>query len=136
MSSYVTAPRGRGFAESVDICLRKYVDFEGRAPRSEYWFWVLFCVCCSLVITFAFGMFDVLTGTRTLGHLARFGFSALIFLPSLAVSVRRLHDTDRTGLWYLLIFLPLIGGLILLIWYCMPGTYGFNRFGPDPINRA
>ena len=56
-----------------------------------------------------------------------------LFLPGLAVSIRRLHDRDKSGWWVLLAFIPLIGAIILLIWFIMRGTQGPNRFGPDPL---
>ena len=55
-----------------------------------------------------------------------------LFLPGIAVSIRRLHDLDRTG-WWLLLILTIIGGIVLLAWFCMRGTVGPNRFGPDPL---
>jgi uncharacterized membrane protein YhaH (DUF805 family) len=60
----------------------------------------------------------------------------VLFLPTLAVSIRRLHDLDHGGWWFLLIFIPLIGGIWLLVWFCMRGTVGPNRFGPDPLDAA
>jgi len=55
-------------------------------------------------------------------------------LPSIAVGVRRLHDLDKSAWWYLLLLLPLIGAVVLLVWFCMPGTAGRNRFGADPLS--
>ncbi len=60
-------------------------------------------------------------------------FGLATFLPSIAIGVRRLHDLDRSGWWLLLVFIPLIGAIVLLIWYCAKGTAGPNRFGPDPL---
>jgi uncharacterized membrane protein YhaH (DUF805 family) len=60
-------------------------------------------------------------------------FGLVTFIPTVSVAIRRLHDSDRTGWWYLLIFVPLIGWIILLIWYVTKGTDGPNRFGPDPL---
>ena len=91
------------FGESIRICFSKYADFEGRASRSEYWWWFLFTVLGSL----ATGIVN-----ETLSAL----FSLGILLPSLAVGARRLHDVDLSG-WYLLLWLvPLIGWIVLFAW--------------------
>ena len=119
-----------GFTQAVKTCLGKYADFRGRAQRSEYWYFVLaYALLLAVVgvITFGLGggrmIFPVL-GLVLLG----------IFLPSLAAQVRRLHDTNASGWWILLAFIPYLGGLIMLVWFCIPGTKGENRFGPDPLN--
>lgn len=120
-----------GFAEAIASGFRNYVGFSGRAARSEYWYWVLFVVLLSivtLVIDMAiFGYTD--SGIYPLNAIA----TLATFLPGLAVSVRRLHDIDRTGWWLLLILIPLIGGIILIVWACLRGTVGPNRFGSDPL---
>jgi uncharacterized membrane protein YhaH (DUF805 family) len=74
-------------------------------------------------------MFGIRDGVSPISSLV----SLALFLPGLAVSVRRLHDTDRSGWWVLLFLIPLIGAIVLLIWYCSRGTPGGNRFGPDPL---
>jgi uncharacterized membrane protein YhaH (DUF805 family) len=116
------------FTQAIASGFQNYVNFSGRAPRSEYWFWTLFTVLVSiaaLLIDLAlFGDMDV----SPLNSIVSLG----LFLPSLAVAIRRLHDLDRTGWWFLLIF-TVIGGIVLLVWYCMRGTIGPNRFGPDPL---
>jgi uncharacterized membrane protein YhaH (DUF805 family) len=117
-----------GFGEAISSGFRNYVNFSGRAPRSEYWFWSLFTSLVSL----AAGIFDLAiaagTGFSPFSTIAGLG----LILPGIAVSVRRLHDLDRTGWWLLLIFTG-IGGILLLIWDCMKGTDGPNRFGSDPV---
>jgi uncharacterized membrane protein YhaH (DUF805 family) len=60
-------------------------------------------------------------------------FSLAVLLPGIAVAARRLHDVDRTGWWLLLAFIPVVGLIVLLIWFCTKGTDGSNRFGPDPL---
>jgi uncharacterized membrane protein YhaH (DUF805 family) len=110
-----------GFQEAVSTCFSKYVDFEGRASRPEYWFWVLFVFVVGLVLRLigllAFGGF-VLSG---LFHLA-------VLLPGLAVAARRLHDVDRSGWFLLLAFIPIVGWLVLLYFMVQPGTPGPNRY--------
>ncbi len=117
------------FTEAIASGFRNYVNFTGRAARSEFWYWVLFAILASI----AAGLIDLglfpgsqISPINTLVGLA-------LFLPGLAVSVRRLHDLDRSGWWVLLIFIPLIGLIVLIIWNCMRGTPGPNRFGPDPL---
>ncbi|MBI1407067.1 MAG: DUF805 domain-containing protein [Caulobacter sp.] len=116
---------------------RKYVDFQGRARRSEYWLWVLFLVAVEVVLM-------VLAAMMNGGDPERFGPANILlllfwlgtFLPTLAVAVRRLHDTDRSGWWLLIGLIPLIGGIVLLIFYVLDGTPGPNKFGPDPKGRG
>ena len=117
------------FGQAIRSCFSNYVGFRGRASRSEYWFWVLFMVILNLVTGFidalAFAEADA-GPTTLLANLAT-------ILPGLAVSVRRLHDTNRAGWWLLLWFVPLIGFIVLLIWYLNPGTKGDNDYGQDPL---
>ena len=110
------------FMTSVKTCFRKYADFSGRARRSELWWFALFCFAISVVLGLLDGGSGLLSGL----------WSLAILLPSLAVGARRLHDTDRSGWWLLIAFIPLIGFLVLLYFYVSQGTTGPNRFGPDP----
>lgn len=89
-----------------------YVNFEGKANRSEYWFWVLFV----FVTSFLLGFIDGLLGTMFLGGL----FALATFIPSLAFAVRRLHDTGKSGWWVLLVFIPIIGFLVLIFFLIQP----------------
>ncbi len=116
------------FVTAVKTCFGKFATFEGRAARSEYWFFTLFLVLGSLVLT----TLDIVLGIGVLSTI----FSLIILIPSVAVSVRRLHDTDRSGWWYLLFFIPLIGAIVLIIWFCTRGNAGANRFGADPLAAA
>ncbi len=120
-----------GFGEAVRTCWKKYGDFDGRAGRAEFWWWVLFT---AIVQTIAAVVLTVLLIVAQ-----NFGFiqwlAVIIFmvvilaliLPSIAVSVRRLHDRDLSGWWYLLGFVPL-GSIVLFVWYVLPGTPAPNRF--------
>ena len=104
--------------------LKKYVDFNGRARRMEYWMFVLI----NSVIALIFLAIDQLTGTPILNSL----YTLAVFLPSLAVTIRRLHDTDRAGWWVLIVLIPFAGPIILLVFECLPGTPGDNQYGEDP----
>lgn len=117
------------FTEAVKTCFSKYVDFTGRAPRSEFWWWVLFVLIVSVVLQI---VDTAVLGTNTgAGEIAVLSslWSLAVFLPGLAVSVRRLHDTDRSGWWILIALVPIIGFLVLLYFYVQQGTEGQNRFG-------
>jgi uncharacterized membrane protein YhaH (DUF805 family) len=95
------------FTDAIRVCFTKYADFNGCASRPEFWWWVLFTFVASVAL-------------HIVNHLLSFAFSIAVFLPNIAVAARRLHDTDRSGWWQLLNFIPLIGWIILLIWYVEP----------------
>ncbi len=111
--------------------LRKYATFSGRARRKEYWHYVLFYV----LIYVALLIVDAVTGTFSME--SELGFFSGVFalgtlLPSMAVAVRRLHDTDRSGWWLLLGVIPLVGAVVLLYFTIQEGDSGSNTFGADP----
>jgi uncharacterized membrane protein YhaH (DUF805 family) len=116
--------------EAISYCFRHYVGFNGRAARSEYWYWTLF-VYLLLIVAWLIDMtvfgFNT-TGVNPMAVLA----SLATLLPTLAVSARRLHDIDRSGWWTLLIF-TVVGYIVLIYWACLRGTVGANRFGSDPL---
>ena len=98
------------FGESVKTCFQKYVTFKGRARRSEYWwFWLLNLIVSivTLVLDYKLDMINIEFGIGALSGL----YTLIVFLPSLAVSVRRLHDTGHSGWYYLLTFIPILGAL-------------------------
>lgn len=105
-------------------CWKKYVTFEGRARRKEYWMFVLFNFLASLAVGFIGGLIGVLG----LVHL----YSLAVLLPSLAVLARRLHDTNRSGWWILISLIPLIGPIWLFVLTVLDSTPGENRFGSNP----
>jgi uncharacterized membrane protein YhaH (DUF805 family) len=123
----------RTFASAIRICFEKYATFRGRAPRAEFWYWTLFVVIVELVVLFAAGTVDAMNGIVVARPIAEVLLFLVFFLPGLAVAVRRLHDRDRSGWWYLLVLIPVVGAIILFVWYCMRGTRAANRFGPDPL---
>ena len=108
--------------------LKKYAEFGGRARRKEFWMFVLFNVLISL----ALGIVDAVIGFGLLGAL--YGLAVLV--PSIAVSVRRLHDIGRTGWWVLIGFVPLIGLIVLIVFAVQEGQSGSNEYGPDPKAAA
>lgn len=113
----------------VDTLMRKYATVRGRSTRSEFWFFMLYSVIISLVI----GVLDVMIfgGEAEIQPLSLL-YSLIILAPSIGVGVRRLHDIGRSGWWYLLWFIPVIGWIVLIVWWCMDSQKGINRFGRNP----
>jgi uncharacterized membrane protein YhaH (DUF805 family) len=103
------------FSESIQTCFSKYADFNGRAVRSEYWWFVLFLVLVSLALSM---VSDIVSGI----------FSLAVLVPSIAAAARRLHDTDRSGWWQLIALLPIIGIIVLIVFLAQEGSAGTNRF--------
>jgi uncharacterized membrane protein YhaH (DUF805 family) len=114
------------FWGAVRACMAKYAGFTGRARRPEFWWFMLFGVLGGL----ATGTVDVvLFGLGTEVSPINSLFSLALLLPSLAVGVRRLHDTGRTGWWQLIHLLPVVGQIVLIVFWCQRGPDGPNRFG-------
>lgn len=109
----------------ISVLRDHYADFNGRAHREEFWMFILINFLVSLVI----GFIPVV-------RLLSFVYALAVFVPSLAVGARRLHDTDRSGWWQLLALVPFIGVIALIILDALDGTPGENRYGPDPKGRA
>lgn len=111
--------------------LKKYAVLSGRAQRAEYWYFFLFY----LLIYIALAIIDNVTGSLSAD--AEIGLLGSIFvlgtlIPSVAVGVRRLHDTDRSGWWLLLAFVPVVGTIVLIVFMVQDSSPGNNRFGPNP----
>lgn len=110
---------------------KKYAIFGGRARRKEYWFFVLFNIIAVFILAFIdalLGTFSQETGVGLLSGV----YSLAVLIPSIAVAVRRLHDTDRVGWWVLIGLIPLIGAIVLIIFFVLDSTPGDNRFGLNP----
>lgn len=112
------------FTEAIQAVFKKYAVFSGRSRRSEYWYWTLFTLIAGIVLSL---IDSAVSGSHTFVLQAIFGL--VTFMPGLAVSIRRLHDVDRSG-WWMLIWFTLVGIIFLIYWYCKAGTSGDNRFGP------
>jgi len=119
------------FIQAVESGFRNYVNGGGRASRSEYWYWTLFAIIVGVVAAIIDLLAFPTAGWDPVGTITSIG----LFLPGLAVSIRRLHDIDRSGYW-VLIALTVIGILLLIYWACVRGTEGDNDFGPDPLASA
>lgn len=125
------------FGEAIKSFWRNYFIFNGRASRSEFWYAMLFIFLLAIPVTWLeqtnIGIFDLpQTGEDGYG-LPTMLFSLTIFLPSLTLAWRRLHDIDKSGFWNLIYFIPFVGFILLIVWYCTKGSYGINRFGEDPL---
>ena len=117
------------FADAVRTCLTKYVVFSGRARRSEYWWFALFTFLVSLVAS----ILDLILDTDySRGSGLINGVTSLaLLLPSIAVAIRRLHDTSRTGWWLLIGLIPIIGWIVLIVFY-LQDSHADNQYGPNP----
>jgi uncharacterized membrane protein YhaH (DUF805 family) len=111
-----------GFADAIRTVLQNAVNFRGRASRPEFWWWMLLAFAINLLLAESTTM------------LARV-LSLAVAIPTIAVGVRRLHDTDRSGLFYVLIVVPVVN-FVLLFFLLQAGTQGSNRFGPPPPSAA
>ena len=124
--------------EWMILPLRRYADFSGRSRRLEYWMFQLFyflVLIVGVVLVSVIGSLSGDSASSAIFVVAATGFVVgylALFIPMLAVQVRRLHDQDKSGWFLLLGVIPYLGGLILLILMCIDGTPGPNRFGPDP----
>lgn len=111
------------FAESVRACLRKYATFSGRARRSEFWWFHLFYVLCLVVMTIL-----VSATNSAIPFILLLG----LILPSLAVQVRRMHDSGRSGWWVLISLVPYLGAIVLIIFACQSSVPVMTKYGPPP----
>ena len=120
----------------LEVLKNNYANFSGRARRKEYWIFSL----VNIIIIVALYIIIGTSVDNYTGEMSGLGFAALailfifalgILIPSIAVTVRRLHDIDKSGLWYLISFIP-FGGIVIFIFTCLDGTKGSNKFGEDP----
>lgn len=114
------------FSESLNTCLKKYFVFEGRASRSEYWWFQLIVSPSYFISTFLENEISYFF----------LGITLFTLIPAISAGVRRLHDTNRSGFFLLISFIPFIGGLVLLFFLIPEGTKGKNKFGPDPLKTV
>ena len=123
------------FTDAIKSGFRNRTVFSGRSTRSEFWNWSLFVVLFTIVAMLCY-LLDGLPATDTN---IRNGFIivccavALVVLPGIALTARRLHDLDRAGSWALIVLVPVIGQIVFIVWMFKRGTRGLNRFGGDPL---
>ena len=110
--------------------LRKYAVFDGRARRTEFWFFFLYNCIIGLVLS----SIEAIVGITSIAGASIFGslYMLAVFIPYLAVGVRRLHDTGRSGWWMLIYFVPFIGAIVLLVFFVQDSQDGHNQYGPNP----
>lgn len=119
-----------GFAEAIQSCFRQYVGFTGRARRSEYWWFALFGLIVSIVANLIDATIGTMSDTMNVGVVGTIAGLALL-LPSLAVAIRRLHDTSHTGWWILIGLIPVAGWIVLLVFY-LQDSHPDNKYGASP----
>ena len=110
-----------GFGEAISQAFKNLFTFNGRASRSAYWWFALFLFIISIVLDIV----GAAAGTKAISYLV----DVVILVLSLALQVRRLHDTNRSGFWWFIAIIPIIGSIVLLVFNCLPGTRGPNKFG-------
>ncbi|MBL6427139.1 MAG: DUF805 domain-containing protein [Maritimibacter sp.] len=117
---------------AVETVLRdKYVEFNGRARRAEFWWFILFVFVVSTILSLIdMALFEGVL--QDIGPLSAI-FTLITLIPAIAVTARRLHDVGRSGWWQLLFLLPVIGFLVILFWAVQKGTDGPNEYGRDPL---
>lgn len=112
------------FVDAIKTCFSKYVDFNGRARRSEYWYFFLF----NFIVTTVAGAISNALDVQLISTLV----SLALLLPGLGVAIRRLHDIGKKWTWILFALIPIVGQIMLIIWYCKDSDPGTNEFGPNP----
>ena len=121
------------FGTAIKLGFQRYIDFTGRSARAEFWWWVLFLVVANIVLSVADELTNRFPAFGPIGGELRGLFILATLIPSLAVGVRRLHDINRTGWWWLLLgFAIIIGWVVLLVWTIKRGDKETNKYGPDP----
>jgi uncharacterized membrane protein YhaH (DUF805 family) len=115
------------FTEAISDGFSKYVTFSGRSSRSAYWWWTLF----ALIAVIVGEIVSLIIGTAIIYYLV----ALALFLPGLAVAIRRLHDIGKSGWWFLIGIIPIIGTIILIIWY-VTDSEGPNQYGAGPDGAA
>ena len=116
------------FTDSIRSGFDNYVNFDGRASRPMYWWWVLFAILASIVGN----ILDAIIGASIFSIL----IGLALFLPGLAVAVRRLHDTDRSGWWILIGLIPIIGFIVLIVFLVQKSDPVDNEYGPPPADQG
>ncbi|QKE65280.1 DUF805 domain-containing protein [Aquipseudomonas campi] len=115
--------------------LKKYAVFDGRARRKEYWFFVLFNLIASVVLSIIDGVIGTFSAESGIGLLSGV-YSLAVLLPAIGVSIRRLHDTNRSGWWLLIGLIPLVGAIVLIVFMVQDSTAGDNQYGANPKQDA
>ena len=115
----------------IDCLTKKYACFSGRARRQEYWLFVLFNIIAGIIVGVISGVLVSVTNVTAFAFLGMI-YNLAVLIPGFAVFVRRMHDIGRSGWWWLIAFIPLIGVLVLFIFCCLDSQPGDNDYGPNP----
>ena len=116
----------------LDVITKHYADFEGRATRTQYWTFTLVNIVLSIVLGIVDGVLASVVGFGFVGIL----FSLALLVPGIAVAIRRLHDTGKSGFWLFIALIPLIGFIVLIVFFVMDSQPGSNKYGPNPKGRG
>jgi len=116
-----------GFVDAFKAFFSNYLKFDGRSSRSEFW-WVVLAL---FIINILIGVLSAVS--ETLGGILSLVFGLGIIIPYIALAIRRFHDVDKSGWWALTLLIPLVGLVIVLIFFTQRGTVGSNQYGPDPL---
>ena len=121
--------------------IKRYADFKGRSRRKEYWMFTLFQLICLAALFLLIFAVESITGDSELGvdialGIGILGYLGLFFIPGIAVTVRRFHDQGKSGWFYLLSFIPYVGGIIMIVFMCIDGERYENLYGPDPKDES
>ena len=120
-----------GMMDAVKKCFENYANFNGRARRSEYWYFYLF----NMLISLGLYLLSSLAGegfiSSALGTISSL-YGLAVLIPGLAVCWRRLHDIGKSGANWFFIFIPIVGAILLIVWFATEGNHGDNAYGPDP----
>lgn len=114
----------------TDIVFKHFFDFNGRANRKLFWLFTLNLLIINLILNYLLNRFDYV------GIIIGLVFSVIMFFPILGLDVRRLHDINLSGWWVLLCFIPVLGLVAIVVYGCIPGTEGENKYGPVPADTA
>ena len=118
--------------EAIQSVVRQYATCTGRARRSEYWYYTLFVVIVNLVFTAISTIAGAESGLTRFITILQSLWSLAILVPGLAVCWRRLHDIGKSGAYWFFCFIPLVGAILLLVWFCQDSQPGENQYGPNP----
>ena len=115
----------------IDCLTKKYACFSGRARRQEYWLFVLFNIIADIIINVIGGVLASVTGVDAFAFLGAI-YNLAVLIPGFAVFCRRMHDTGRSGWWWLIALIPFVGWIVLLVFCCLDSQPGENKYGPNP----
>ena len=115
----------------IDCLTKKYACFSGRARRQEYWLFALFNIIAGIIIGVIAGVLVSVTNVTAFAYLGSI-YNLAVLIPGLAVLFRRLHDTGRSGWWWLIALIPFIGWIVLIVFCCLDSQPGENQYGPNP----